>query len=72
VSAGAVASETAAERTVRDLKRLRRHYAAAAEGAGLEAGDAGLEAGLGGGAALLVPVHVRLSEWGCCIGSKQI
>jgi hypothetical protein len=54
VSAGAVASEPAAERTVRDLEGLRRHDAAAAEGARLEAGDAGLEAGLGGGSSLSV------------------
>ena len=39
---------------VRDLKRLRRHNAAAAEGARLEAGDARLEARLGRGAALFV------------------
>ena len=44
----------AAKRTVRDLKRLRRHDAAAAEGARLEAGNARLEARLGRGAALFV------------------
>jgi hypothetical protein len=53
----------ALKRTVRDLERLARHHAAAAERARLEARDAALEARLGGGAALLVPV----AEWmlGC-------
>jgi hypothetical protein len=49
----------ALKRTVRDLERLARHHAAAAERARLEARDAALEARLGGGAALLVPV----AEW---------
>lgn len=42
------------ERTVGDLKGLGSHDATPAEGAGLEAGYARLEARLGGGAALLV------------------
>ena len=48
-------------RTVADLEGLRGEDAAAAEGAGLVARDAGLEARLGRGAALLVG---DLGLWG--------
>lgn len=54
---------------VRDLERLRREDAAAAEGLGLDARDAGLESGGGRRAALLVPgadrrhVRARRTLW---------
>ena len=47
---------------VGDLKGLARHYSTASEGAGLKAGDARLEARLGGGAALFV---------GCAAGWRR-
>ena len=49
-------------RTIRDLKRIRGHDAAAAEGAGLKSLDTRFEGALAYRARLLVPARVRRGE----------